>query len=414
VKLQVDTGSSSFVVAAADCDSCLSGLGGRYSREDSKTAETVSCSSKSCGIGSCLSGKCGSKQCSETQACCSMHDPNSCGFFIEYGGNTLYHVAATGTLVKEEAVIKGMGNDKAKDNVILYNTLLEHGPWPSSVDGIFGMGFPALSCNPTCSPLAFPVEVFSMCFGDSGGLLTLGTDGKEEGLAVGDIFYTPLVSSFEPTYYVVQMDSISMDGSELEFSLFSHQAIIDSGTTLLLLQDDIYKGFVRHLQTHYCWVPGVCTSGISIFEQGVCLNLMPKGLPILEFRFGSVLLKLPPSFYFIQYDMPDGPVYCLGIQSAGLERTVVGNTFMRRFHTVFDRKRRRVGFAERHVDLCGSTRISSAVDPLPPSEAKNAKRTSIALNAMSLTAGGILVASSILALIFIVVVAKKKIEQSLG
>jgi hypothetical protein len=77
--------------------------------------------------------------------------------------------------------------------VTFYRTLEEDGPWPSQVDGILGLAFPALNCNPTCTEPAYETLlrkasgasgklIFAMCFGDRGGKLVLGGDGRAHGL----------------------------------------------------------------------------------------------------------------------------------------------------------------------------------------------------------------------------------------
>jgi hypothetical protein len=71
---------------------------------------------------------------------------------------------------------------------------------------------------------------------------------------------------------------------------------------------------------------------------------------------------LPPSLYFIAYPKPGGvgnnnlnkAVYCLGIAKGGPKRTVLGDTLLRGFVSVFDRENLRVGFAIPDRATCAS------------------------------------------------------------
>jgi hypothetical protein len=176
-------------------------------------------------------------------SCCAIEDPLACGFFLKYGGNTQYRFSVSGTLVKEYATIQGVDASYRDEWVIMYNILSEQGPWPTNVGGIFGLAFPALNCNPTCSDLAFETELFSMCMGDDKGLLLLGSDGVDESLSISPIIYVPIITGFKPTYYIVKLDSMAINEEIMSVKASSNtqMAIIDSGTTLLLLQHDLLR-----------------------------------------------------------------------------------------------------------------------------------------------------------------------------
>jgi len=366
VRLQVDTGSASFVVTAKECETCERNgvVGGAYAYHESSSANKVGCDSSACGSNTCSSATCDSDVCSEkSNACCSPHDPDACGFFLQYGGDTNYHVAAQGDLVLEKLVL---GN-RTFSNMTVYRTMHQGGPWPSSVDGIFGLGLPALSCNPTCSKPVYEQiieeqelpKVFSMCFGDTTGMLVLGSNGKAEGLHSGGVHYVPILQSqMFGTYYKIALTQMFVGATLLDDSklAFPREAIVDSGTTLLLLEDRLWTSLVAMFQTHYCHLQGVCDTS-NVFEAGVCLTSPPKGFPKLSLSFtGGLRLELPPSLYFVKYDDPVflRKVYCMGIQPAGGERTVIGDTLLRGFVTVHDLEKMRVGFALPNPDVCGN------------------------------------------------------------
>ena len=110
-----------------------------------------------------------------SRACSDSKDDNiessECAFTLSYGGDTSYKVSAVGTVVQD---VVGMGGIFANSTVDAI--LREKGPWPSRVEGILGMAFGALNCNPHCFPTAFSSllraaggkDAFAICFGDEG------------------------------------------------------------------------------------------------------------------------------------------------------------------------------------------------------------------------------------------------------
>ena len=415
VRVQVDTGSSSFIVSAKECTTCANGRGGRYSSALSRYASAIPCRSHECQPYTCAHPQCKSSNHGDTcfslkDACCSIQDPGSCGFFLEYGGNTEYHVSASGTLVHEMAALSGSGQARVEANITLYDVKQQEGDWPSNVDGIFGLAFPRLNCNPTCSPMAFEVPVFSLCMGDHRGLLLLGGDGSGEHMFVGPVHYVPILAGVMPSYYIVKLDSVNVDQTRLGDPGLPHHAIVDSGTTLLLLQEDLWVEFVSVMQSQLCWLPGVCTvEEQSIFTPGICLSSLPnKRLPTISLSISGLILQLPPSAYFIKYKTGGQSAYCLGIQSAGAERTVIGDTFLRLYHVVHDKENMRLGFALANSTTCGALDISSHTLRIDQTPARGA---SAQLNKFLLFSGGSLFLCGLLSCVVVLLHSYRLLSQ---
>mmetsp|Transcript_37315 Transcript_37315/g.60673 ORF Transcript_37315/g.60673 Transcript_37315/m.60673 type:complete len:441 (+) Transcript_37315:173-1495(+) len=369
VRVQADTGSSSFIVTSNQGSLVVRDeeRARVYRANESATSTDVSCASDLCGTNTCNSRTCGADVCAdENNACCSANVPDACGFFLEYGGDTNYHVTASGVMTQDTLKL----GELTLENITFYRTLNETGPWPSKVDGVFGLGYPRLNCNPTCTEPVYDIilsalgnnsmdnHIFSMCMGDSSGMLVLGSDGSDHDLFKGSLHYVPVLSSgLFGAYYTVGISNIlvGLEGIAPAASTVPHQAILDSGTTLLLLEQSVWDGMVKHFQSRLCRLPGVCAAK-SIFKPGVCLVSIPKGFPTISINLvGGIRLILPPNLYFIKYKTADGEIaYCFGIQPAGHERTVLGDTLLRGFHVVFDLPKQRVGFAEPNTEVCGS------------------------------------------------------------
>jgi len=352
-------------------------------------------------------------------------DPKSCGFFLQYGGDIDYDVEASG-LMMTETFSKG---DHIFQDITFYKTIHESGPWPSQVDGILGLGFPRLNCNPTCTEPAYlqmmnilgvEEKMFSMCMGDTTGWLELGSDGKESNLYVGKPVYVPVTGLVTGgTYYSVGLNGIRVGKEILGASISDspYHAIVDSGTTLLLLQQSLWRGLVLYLQGRYCRLPGVCANDIkdTIFHPGVCLTKPPVDFPTITLTLvGGLSLELPPTIYFIHYDDPElgRHIYCLGIQGAGDERTVIGDTVLRGFHVIYDLSRHRVGFANPNRTTCGKVELLSGdQDFINRAELGFILGTSKSNRAIALSFGTICGASALLALILITVRASKAVRR---
>ena len=79
------------------------------------------------------------------------------------------------------------------------------------VDGILGLAYHDLDPNSGSDMIAkLGIDVFSMCFSDSGGLFTLGFPGDQ--FDVGSVQYTPIVSA---AFYSVHFEDFLVDGKSM-------------------------------------------------------------------------------------------------------------------------------------------------------------------------------------------------------
>ncbi|XP_039713845.1 beta-secretase 2 isoform X2 [Pteropus medius] len=137
--------------------------------------------------------------------------------------------------------------------------------------------------------------------GTNGGSLVLG--GIEPSLYTGDIWYTPIK---EEWYYQIEILKLEIGGQSLNLDCREYnadKAIVDSGTTLLRLPQKVFNAVVEAV---------VRTSLLYIQP------MMGAGLNYECYRFGI---------------------------SPSTNALVLGATVMEGFYVVFDRARKRVGFA---------------------------------------------------------------------
>lgn len=345
IRVQVDTGSSTLAVPMKGCSSCIR-KAGRYSVEESELARPVSCESERCAADRCSSN---CEVCSQRGACCSSERPHECGFSLRYADGS----AASGSLIEDE-----MKWGTLKSNVT-FGGILRNSPnfERPEVDGILGMAYKRLACNPSCLEPPFDAfvknglveDVFSICMTSVGGKLMLG--GFDASVAKSKVRYIEMTHSGAERYYRVELGGSMKIGSETVSMPNFQTAIVDTGTTLIVTSTRTFQALKGHFEKRFCDVAELCGED-SWFESGMCVSLSDADLemlPVLTLTVGGWLeLELRAADYMLRYKRGKKEYRCVGIMGMdGLGGVVVlGNTLMQRYVTVYDRRHGRIGFAE--------------------------------------------------------------------
>uniref|UniRef100_A0A5F5PVQ1 Beta-secretase 2 n=2 Tax=Equus TaxID=9789 RepID=A0A5F5PVQ1_HORSE len=187
--------------------------------------------------------------------------------------------------------------------------------------------------------------------GTNGGSLVLG--GIEPSLYRGDIWYTPIK---EEWYYQIEILKLEIGGQSLNLDCREYnadKAIVDSGTTLLRLPQKVFNAVVEAV-ARTSLIPEF-SDGFWTGSQLACWtnsetpwSYFPKISIYLraENSSRSFRITILPQLY-IQPMMGPGlnyECYRFGI-SPSTNALVIGATVMEGFYVVFDRARKRVGFA---------------------------------------------------------------------
>jgi Eukaryotic aspartyl protease len=261
VNVQIDTGSSTLAVPLRSCTNCLP-HDHRLDLDKTPTPSSyVKCGSSVCRANSChMYDQCSA--CSRrSKACCSTIDPDKCGFFLTYADGS----GASGALVQADVTMANITVPVVFGAILSVSQGFEN----NIVDGILGMAFKGLACNPTCVVPIFDVlvkegkverDVFAICTGRNGGVLTLG--GSNPALYDGALKYVPLIRRRESHFYDVGIHAVRIDESNVRIPDFS-DGIVDSGTTVLVIAPRAYAAFREYFQMHFCHVPGLCPEGRS-------------------------------------------------------------------------------------------------------------------------------------------------------
>lgn len=368
IRVQVDTGSSTLAFPVAECRNCEPS-DQRYNPLLSKTGKQrwISCMNKKCARDVCTANNC--SRCSTTDACCAVENPHACLFQLRYGDGS----GASGGLMVDEM---SWGNVSAP--VIFGAILTDINDFERSlVDGILGMAYESLACNPTCVEPPFQQMVkagvvddqFSICITPQGGKLILGAFDPD--LATSDVSYVPLALSDPPTFYTMNVSSeLSIGKGKLSIPDMK-AGILDSGTTLIVVSSKTFTLIRDHLLNNYCDVPGLCHTDKTWFQPSSCVALSDEDinkLPPITFHLGSAGefdLELRAQDYMLRFKKSNREYRCVGImEMAKLQKgtdIIFGNTVMQRYVTHYDRRNKRLGFAEAISGCGGSTRCTSYV-----------------------------------------------------
>jgi hypothetical protein len=343
----VDTGSSSLAVITSDCNACPK----EKRRVPVENDRVLRCGSRTAPLGdppetfSCETDRRGS---------CDGH--GNCIYRIRYGDGTAF----TGRY------IAGMVGAAGRTAPMVFGGIeTASGPnedvFGSGIDGMLGLAYPALACNPLCTNPFFdtllehgavPADMFSLCVSDQQGRLVLGALDPE--MDPKQIYWTPIAHSL---FYDIELEHVYIDGQNAKI-INRHSAFVDSGTTLIAFSSAAFGSFRSYLRQHYCHIPYVCPEdpqSPSILDHAACASYTEEHLaqfPNLTFVLaGTGNLTLQPDQYFVRVENPPEPTfYCMGIveepslgPSYGVE-AILGLVWLRNFLTVYDRSNRLLGF----------------------------------------------------------------------
>eukprot|EP01063_Lacrimia_lanifica_P019071 TRINITY_DN2610_c0_g1_i1.p1 TRINITY_DN2610_c0_g1~~TRINITY_DN2610_c0_g1_i1.p1 ORF type:complete len:442 (+),score=91.38 TRINITY_DN2610_c0_g1_i1:52-1377(+) len=340
--VQIDTGSMSLNIPKAGCSGCVATPpNNQYDPTASSTSAKVPCD-KLCPGGMCVDGQCAW---SNTYFTCNFANlSESCTF--------------NGTWFTDEVGFGGASAAVPMGAITFQDANFDQ---ETVIDGIMGfaMGWDRMTSAFQKLVDAGKVRenVFAMCFVEgktSNGTITLG--GVDRRLYTGDIQYVP--NAF-PAIYAMNLNGFAVNGKRAEGAV--ETAVMDSGTNLMVLPPDMYKG-VRKAFEAVCTpgadLPGLCHTAHSIFD-GTCYDYSAAQLaafPNITIALDNgVVLRMDPRNYLLQgqpYKTAD--VYCLGIREGTGPTFILGDTLMENYYVVHDNENHRIGWADVNRDTCGS------------------------------------------------------------
>ncbi|KAL8156627.1 aspartic proteinase 36-like [Apium graveolens] len=305
--LQVDTGSDLLWVHCAGCSSCpretkLDIKLANYDPKGSSTSRAINCDGDFCtNVFNAPNKDC--------------KDQDLCTFSITYGDGS-----KTGGYFVEDLIHFNKASGDLKTTLLNGNITFGCGVEKSgedsdeAVDGIIGFGQANTSALSQLSAMKKVKKVFSHCL-----------DGKEGGgiFAIGEVVKpqyssTPMIPDM-PHYNVI-MNGLEVAGEHIEVPADTSDSgensgtIIDSGSTLAYLPDDILKPLMQKILAKK---PEVKLHTLE--EQFSCFKYddnVDDAFPVVTFHFkGSLSLKVYPHDYLFPVDDDQ----CFGWMSSNIQ-----------------------------------------------------------------------------------------------
>ncbi|TRY54944.1 hypothetical protein DNTS_020706 [Danionella cerebrum] len=227
-------------------------------------------------------------------------------------------------------------------------------------DGVLGMAYPSISVDGVTpvfdmamAAKILPQNIFSFYInrdpaGTVGGELMLG--GYDPQYFNGELHYLNVtrkaywqiqMDEYVTTalYYIVQWTRLVKVGSTLTLCKSGCQAIVDTGTSLITgpVQE------VRALQKAIGAIP------LAMGEYWINCKRIPS-LPVISFSLGGKMFNLTGEDYVLQMSRMGSKVCISGFMAMDIPPPagplwILGDVFIGRYYTVFDRQEDRVGFA---------------------------------------------------------------------
>lgn len=248
------------------------------------------------------------------------------GLTVTFGTGSI-----TGVFMKDEVCV---GSLCSKMHFLAAETESEDPFAAFKFDGVLGLALPAMSQGPMFNFLDQIIQssqlrqpIFSVFLSDSSSEeseITFG--GMKKDHMKTDLFWMPVQKG--SGFWQVLVQDITLNSKRQHLCEPHCNVALDTGTSELAGPSHVIHGLTRKLQLD---------SGCSNYDD----------MPTLGFLLGGKILNLQPMDYidkdrsgcsltFMDLDVPPptGPL------------VVLGDPFLRRFYTVFDRKHEQVGFAE--------------------------------------------------------------------
>jgi len=333
--VQLDTGSSNFLIYGSSCVGC----------PESKSFDVQS-SSSAVAIG-----------CSGKLFCDNCSSSDQCEFKIGYGGGA----KEIGLIYQDVLKIEGFPS-LSIDFGLIESSETSGLPFEKPpVSGIWGLAFPSLSTwkgETVFEELVNSQGIynsFSLCLTTSNPVMSMGVDFS----STSGILWAPIV---EETFYVVDVPTIKAGNITIQEG-YTGQTIIDSGTTLMYLNPTTFQNFKEAIQSD-CTLVGACGEQ-NLFNQ-TCFEYTSE--QIAAFPTLSFYVEASPSFWlnFTANDYLVGdPFKCLVISYTNSDDAIIlGDIFMQNYHVIFDIQQLRLGFGD--ISTCPKESSSFPISSKEP------------------------------------------------
>ena len=210
----------------------------------------------------------------------------------------------------------------------------------AGIQNILGVAYAAVA-QPTGKPLTpyFDGLVHQTGIANEFSML-LCTEGKSKiTLGASDVQVSQYIDLVEEKWYVISPQKMQVKGGK-RLGRFSTRAVVDSGTTNLLVSASMHGKILKAL------APVAKKNGIDLSHQLIrttaeVIDQFPVFQIVAKNTEGEkITLDIAPGTYFREV----GSVgYTLGIAVTNTDKVLLGEVFMENYYVVFDRANKRIG-----------------------------------------------------------------------
>ncbi|XP_071241772.1 cathepsin D-like [Salvelinus alpinus] len=212
-------------------------------------------------------------------------------------------------------------------------------------DGVLGMGYPTISVNKitpvfdtAMAAKLLPQNIFSFYISRDplaavGGELMLG--GTDPLYYTGDLHY---VNVTRKAYWQIEMSNVEV-GNQLTLCKAGCQAIVDTGTSLII-------GPVEEVRALH---KAIGALPLLMGEYWIDCKKVPS-LPVIAFNLGGKMFNLTGDDYILKESQMGLKICLSGFMAMDIPPPagplwILGDVFIGRYYSVFDRDADRMGFA---------------------------------------------------------------------
>ncbi|CAA7016041.1 unnamed protein product [Microthlaspi erraticum] len=315
-----DTGSDLIWTQCKPCDECYEQADPLFDPKESSTYREVSCSSSQCDS-------------LQNDGTCSSKDSSSCSYAVSYGDNSY----TKGNLATDTLTLGSNNNRPVQlKNIVIGCGHSNNGKFKTKDAGIVGLGGGPLSLISQLGESIDAGKYFSYCLvppSSENGVtskINFGTNAVVSGTGAVS---TPLVTKAVPSYYHLTLESVSVGSKNFKYpSSDSGNIIIDSGTTLTLLQ----PGFYSEVEAAVASSINAVRKNDPEDDLSLCYSAdTDLKVPDITFHFDGADVKLDVTNSFIR---PSKDLFCFafhGSEDTAIYGNVAQKNFLVGYNTVY-------------------------------------------------------------------------------
>lgn len=282
-----------------------------------------------------------SSNCPESNAVCqrhrrynssrsSSHVPVGRNFTLLYGSGSVVGYLSKDTLHFAGVELPGL---------IFGETLFQQQAAFNAVtfDGLLGLGLGILAWRNTtpflellCAQRVVAECIFSVYLrrdpGNSpSGEILIG--GLDKSRFEGQLHYVPISQSNTWKLWISQtVVGTTQIGGKVG-------AILDTGTSLVLMPQNTYKKFLKSLPA-------------KLQDCNYVVNCKLESLPAINLHIGGMVYSLTSQDYLVELDVDQNKICVLAVAPVKMDFWVLGDVFLWRYYTVYDATAKRIGLAK--------------------------------------------------------------------